>query len=171
MKLVPMRFCGFQWRHNPKEISFECSNRINENNALGGQAYIQNNGRKNMIIKGSGELYGTDCLKQFDSLLALFKQGRTGVLAIDGLSSFYAVFEEIKFLCRPKPDVIEYSFVFREASEKTVRTPQKTYTAQAGECLWDISYKYGISIDKLVKLNPEVKRPDLDLGMTEVVLC
>ena len=82
MKLVPMRFKGVQWHHNPKEIVFSCDKSVKELNSPNGTSYIQNMGRKNMIISGTGELYGNDCLEQFDRLLSLFRQGGQGVLAI-----------------------------------------------------------------------------------------
>lgn len=46
MKLVPMRFKGVQWHHNPREISFECDKIINELQSPYGSSYIQNTGRK-----------------------------------------------------------------------------------------------------------------------------
>lgn len=171
MKLVPMRFKGVQWHHNPAEISFECDKQINEIKAVSGEAYIQNMGRKNMRISGSGQLFGEDCLEQFDRLLALFEQGGSGVLAIDGIKPIFAVFESVKIIGRPKPDVLEYSFAFREVMEQKSGNIKKVHIAVEGENLWDVSYKYGISIDTLVALNPDVKRPDeLEKGF-EVKLC
>ena len=82
MKLVPMRFKGVQWHHNPKELVFECDKAVKELNSPNGTSYIQNMGRKNMLISGTGELYGADCLEQFDRLLSLFREGGQGVLAI-----------------------------------------------------------------------------------------
>ena len=32
MKLVPMRFKGVQWHHNPKELVFECDKTVKELN-------------------------------------------------------------------------------------------------------------------------------------------
>ena len=48
MKLVPMRFKGVQWHHNPKELVFECDKTVKELNSPNGTSYIQNMGRKNM---------------------------------------------------------------------------------------------------------------------------
>ena len=43
--------------------------------------------------------------------------------------------------------------------------------AAAGDTLWDISYRFGKPIDRLIALNPWVKRPDENLGGMEVSLC
>lgn len=171
MKLVPMRFKGVEWHHNPREISFECEKQVNELKSLGESSYIQNLGRKNMIISGSGELFGEDCLEQFDRLLCLFKEGGSGTLAIDGMKSICAVFENVKIIGQPKPDVLSYSFVFREVMEYKTQSEPTVHIAQDGECLWDVSYQYQISIDSLIELNPWVKRPDEDLNGREVALC
>lgn len=171
MGLVPMRFKSYEWRHNPRQISFECKKNINELKAPYTGAYIQNTGRQNMIIRGEGELVGSDCLEQFGRLFELFRQGGCGVLAIPKTEPIFAVFEEIKILGEPKPNLLGYSFVFREVmAEKQVTRPD-TYKTTSGENLWDVSYKFGIPIDKLAKLNPEIKRPDeVDIGY-EVRLC
>lgn len=171
MKLVPMRFKGVEWHHNPREITFSADKQINEHKAPFGKSYIQNTGRKNMLIKGEGELYGEDCTDQFARLLALFKSGGCGVLAIPGLGSFYAVFESLKLEGKPRSDVLTYSFVFREVMEKSADIAPTEYTAAEGETLWDVSYRFGIVIDKLVALNRDVKRPDENLSGRTVALC
>ena len=171
MKLVPMRFKGVQWHHNPKEIVFECDKSVKELSSPNGTSYIQNMGRKNMIISGTGELYGNDCLEQFDRLLSLFRQGGQGVLAIPKITPVYAVFESLKIKGEPKPDVLEYSFVFREVMDKKQQDKTENYTAKEGECMWDISYKFKVPIDTLVRLNPSVKRPDIVLDGRVIRLC
>lgn len=170
MKLVPMRFKGFSWHHNPREITFECGRKVNEHKSPFGKAYIQDTGRNNMIVKGVGELYGTDCMEQFNSLLQLFKSGGQGVLAIPKLTPIYAIFESIKILGEPKPDVLTYSFVFREVMERKTDAKPLSYVAE-NETLWDISRRFNISIDELVALNIHIKRPDIVLDGSVIKLC
>ena len=171
MKLVPMRFNGVEWHHNPKEIVFECDKTVKELCSAGSTAYIQDFGRKNMIVSGTGELYGEDCLEQFDRLLTLFKKGGRGVLVIPKITPIFAVFESLKIKGEPKPDMLEYSFVFREVMEEKRTEKVNACIGQEGERLWDISYKYGIPIDTLVKLNPSVKRHDISLFGRVIKLC
>lgn len=171
MKLVPMRFKGFEWHHNPAEISFECNKQVNELKSPNGKAYIQNMERRNMLVKGRGQLFGEDCLEQFDRLFRLFRQGGAGVLAIDKMEPIFAVFESLKISAEPKPDVLEYEFVFREIMNKKQGNKQSVYVIKNGETLWDVSYITGIKIDTLVMLNPEIKRPDEVCGGFEVNLC
>lgn len=171
MKLVPMRFKGVSWHHNPREINFACEKQLNELKSPYGRSVLQNTGRKCMVISGEGELYGEDCMQQFDRLLQLFKSGGSGVLAIPRLSPVYAVFESVKINGVPKPDVLCYSFVFREIPQKDEGEKPMTYLADSGETLWDVSYRFDVVIDELVRLNPQVKRPDLSLEGKVVRLC
>lgn len=171
MKLIPMRFMGYEWRHNPREISFECGKTVAERLVPGGVSQIQQTGRKNMVIKGTGELYGEDCIEQFEGLLELFKRGGEGVLAIENFEPLYAVFESVKILGTPRENVLTYGFVFREVMEEKESSKKTVHTARNGENLWDISYKYGIVIDELVRLNPQIKRPDVVPGGEVIRLC
>ncbi len=171
MKLVPMRFKGFEWHHNPAEISFECGKQVNELKSPNGGAYIQNMERRNMVIKGKGQLFGENCLEQFDRLFRLFRQGGAGVLAIDKIEPVFAVFENLKIMGKPKPDMLEYEFVFREVMEKKQKSKPKVYVIGENESLWDVAYKTGVKIDTLVMLNPEIKRPDEVTAGFEVRLC
>ncbi len=171
MKLLPMRFMGFEWHHNPREITFECKKTVNENLVPMSNSEIQETGRKNMLIKGVGELYGSDCLEQFDALLTLFKKGGTGVLSVENLEPVFAVFESVKLLGTPKEDVLTYSFVFREVMAEKEKAAPRRHKVENGENLWDISYKYGVVIDELVRLNPQIKRPDIVTEGEEIRLC
>lgn len=171
MSSVPMKFKGFEWHHNPKEISFECDKTVNELSSPFLKSYIQSTGRKNMRILGSGELYGTDCMRQFARLFELFAKGGAGVLSIPDLPAFFAVFESLKITAQPKPDILCYSFAFREVMEKKSDDKPSFCTMGEGETLWDISYLKGVSIDALMRLNPAFKRPDECAQAARVILC
>ena len=52
-----------------------------------------------------------------------------------------------------------------------MRDKLTSYTPSDGETLWDVSYRFDIVIDRLVALNPDIKRPDENLGGRAVALC
>ena len=170
MKLIPMRFKGVTWRHNPRELTFESEKQINELHAPYAGCTVQDTGRRGMCVKGEGELFGADCLEQFRALLALFREGGSGVLTIAGMPSVYAEFESLKLVGKPRPDVLTYSFAFRELMEERDDKRREIIAAE-NENLWDISYRFGIGIDTLVRLNPQVKRPDILTEGEVVRLC
>lgn len=172
MSFVPMRFKGFEWKYNPEKITFDCEKNIVEKNSPYCTQYVQNLGRKNMIISGEGYLCGSNCMEQFCNLFELFKQGGVGVLAIAKVSPIYAFFESLKIIGEPKPDILKYSFVFREDMDYIKTKNPEIHICKNGQCLWDISFLYGIEIEALVKLNAFVKFPDdvLDEGVV-IRLC
>lgn len=171
MKLATMRFKGVSWRHNPRELSFTCEKYINEKGSPHGTSYVCGNGRKNLRIRGRGELFGADCHKQFAKLFDLFRGGGSGILSIAKLSPVFAEFESLKITAEPKPDLLEYEFVFREVMDKKHADKPVVCVLEDGECLWDISYKYGTAIEDLLELNPEFKRPDETFSGKTVKLC
>ena len=47
-----------------------------------------------------------------------------------------------------------------------------SYIADTDECLWDVSYESRVEIEKLLSLNPWIKRPDEPLKKGRVIrLC
>lgn len=171
MGTVPMRFDGYEWHHNPKEINFFVEKNVSEQSAPFEYSSIQTTGRKNMVISGIGELYGEDCMQQFSNLLKLFLEHTKGILALYKFNPIFAVFENLKIIGEPKPNILTYSFVFREVMQNKKENNKKFHIVKNGENLWDISYAYNISIDTLVRLNPQVKRPDELVAKSKVILC
>ena len=162
MKLVAMRFDGVVWHHNPRRITFESEENVRVLAAVQPPEVVQQSGRKNVVIDGEGELYGADCLEQFDRLLSLFRRGREGTLSLPG-------FKPVMLLAQPSPDVLTYRFRFREVRGQATDKPQSVVTQ--GESLWHISYRFDLPIDALVRLNPQVKRPDVVAEGTVIALC
>ena len=93
------------------------------------------------------------------------------MLTIPNFPSFYAEFESIRLIGKPRNDVLTYGFVFREVMEEKESGNNTFHTARDGENLWDISYKYNIVIDELVRLNPQIKRPDIVAEGEVIRLC
>lgn len=171
MNLASMRFKGVKWRHNPRELSFVCDRYISESGMPSGGSLVQTTGRKGLRVKGKGTLFGDDCMEQFERLYSLFTEGGCGILSIARLSPIYAAFESLKITGKPKPDMLDYEFVFREYQDKTSSPKPVTAKPWEGECLWDISYRFGVPVETLLELNPSVMRPDLPLGTEAVILC
>lgn len=162
MILATMRFKGYTWHHNPKYLEINDEKTTNEMKIPYSAAVLQSLGRKSRTVKGVAELYGSDCLKQYDELYKIYLMGGGGMLSLPELSPFYAELVSLKMKAQTTPDVIEYSFVFKERMQDGIKqTKEMFYTVKEnGENLWDIAYDFDTTVDELVRLNTQLKYPD-----------
>ena len=96
MKPVPMKFGEYVWHHNPQNISFECDRSVAEMKSPFGESSVQDMGRKNMKISGSGQLYGEDCAEQFERLFEVFRNSGKEVLSVPNLRAFMLCLKSLK---------------------------------------------------------------------------
>lgn len=165
MTLAPMRYKGHTWLHNPKEISVTSEKTAVELQLPYHDAVLQDHGRKNRVIQGVGDLYGNDCIQQYEALWSLYCQQGPGLLSIPDLQPMNATFAQLKIEAAPTPELLTYSFQFRENLYGLKEKRQDTFaagfhTVVYNETLWDIAHGYNISIDALVLRNRNIKRPD-----------
>ncbi len=173
MKNVPMRFCGYTFHHNPATLTIGNAGNIRELISPTCEPQSAHLGRKPVRITGEGELYGADCIAQFEALQKLFYQGRKGLLSLPGMPAVYAYLKELEMIAQPKENVLGYRFTFIEAipTPQSAEQPEFYETIVADESLWDIGYRYGVPVDTLIRLNPQIKYIDaLDDG-ERVRLC
>lgn len=169
---APMRYKGFTWYHNPKMLEIINGKKTVSLSFPYSHREIEEMFRENTVLKGQGELYGADCISQFNGLERLFSQKGKGVLSIGGMPSFEAYFTALELLCEPKENIVSYSFEFVVVTSKEKnKTSLNYHIAKANETLWDISYIYGVSVQRLAQLNPEYKRPDSVSEGDKVILC
>jgi hypothetical protein len=158
MKNAKMRFCGYAFEHNPAKLMIADAARIRALLPPGSLPDSISLGRGLRIVKGEGELAGADCLARYERLRALYERGEKGILALPGLKAMTACLSALSLTAEPTEDVIGYRFTFTEArGDGAAVSGADTYTVRAdGESLWDIAYAYGIGIDELVRLNPQI---------------
>lgn len=171
MELALMRFKGFTFWCNPYSIEI-----TSENNTaryvlpFSGEKH-EDSGRKCRVIKGKGELRGKDCLEKYAELYSLQAKGGAGILSLPEAEPMYAMFTKLTALADSSPDKISYAFQFSEASSENTPVEKKVHKVKSGETLFDIAYKYGVSVDSLVFLNPQIKRPDELEENKEIKIC
>ena len=166
-----MRYKDYTWEHNPKTLKVSLSDNLTEQKLAGSRSLVRYSGRGARKISGEGQLCGDDCLHEFSRLLSLQYQSSSGILSLPDTKPFYAFFSGIKLLCEPSPKVISYAFEFVEDTSRPLKSETAFHIVEDGETLWDISYIYGVPVEELVKLNPDVRRVDeLEEG-SAVRLC
>ncbi|MCH5299569.1 MAG: LysM peptidoglycan-binding domain-containing protein [Ruminococcus sp.] len=172
MKLAVMRYKGYAWEHNPQTLKI-CSHRsLSEQGVAGGSSVVRDFGERSRVITGSGRIAGDDCISKFAQLVALQNQSDSGILLLPDVAPFYAFFRSIELDCDPTPELITYKFEFVEDLSRARTEGEKSYhTVSKDETLWDISYRYGVEIERLAELNPEVKRVDELAAESRVRVC
>lgn len=167
-----MRYKNFTWHHNPKTLKIKNSKRTVSLSYPYCYRSTEEMFRENTVIEGEGELFGEDCIEQFNSLCRLYSSKNKGILSIGGIPSFEAYFTRLELLCEPKNNILTYSFQFSECSSKEKRDTQiNYYIAEKGDTLWDVSYKCNVPIETLAKLNLKYKRPDSVQEGDRVIIC
>ncbi|MGN0452778.1 MAG: LysM peptidoglycan-binding domain-containing protein [Ruminococcus sp.] len=170
MVLSKMSFSGVSFEYNPVYLKLESRRLLAQSFMPFIGEKTQDLGRKCTVVSGRGELFGADAFERYERLSKLFGKGKKGILSLPGLSPMYARFTRLEAVGETTPDLVTYSFEFCEdASEETAQN--KTYICRQGETLFDIAFITDTTVDKLVALNPWVKRPDEIEKGREVRLC
>lgn len=171
MELALMRYKGFTLWCNPLSIEVKSErNSVSYTLPYSGEKQCDL-GKKCRVIKGKGELTGADCLEQYAQLHALQAQGGAGVLSLPTMEPVKALFTSLSAVADITPDTIGYSFEFVEISSEEEQSTGKIHTVKEGETLFDIAYNYGVSVDSLVKLNTQIRRPDELTAYEEIKIC
>lgn len=171
MKNAPMRFCGLSLHHNPHTLRIESRAGLRELISPCCTPDSENLGLRLRVVSGEGELYGADCLAQFRRLEALQEAQKRGKLVLPHRQPMLAYLREIVLIAEPTENVVRYRFVFLEAQRESSGRDTDCYIALAGDSLWDIGFRFGVGIDELVALNPQIPYiDDLTEGM-KVRLC
>ena len=158
MKLCPMRFASYTWHHNPVALTIKGEKDIVNIKIPYSDDVMKNFGEKLVTISGKAQLYGKDCLKQYEKLKEIYEEkGECGVLCIPHLRPIYACFDTLKLEADTKADVLDYSFSFTQckASQKPY-IKKKSVVAFKNQNMWDISKEHGVLIDSLIEKNPNV---------------
>lgn len=172
MRLTPMRFSGYTWHHNPKSLKIEFQQRIETTRPPYESSNSSNFGERLRVVRGEGELYGEDCMEQFYRLKKLYERAEPGILAIPDSVCMKAYFSRLKQLMEPKNNVLSYSFEFTQTKNENEKGQRMYYVTQSeGENLFDISYRFGVDIDTLVKKNPRVRVIDEIEEGERIELC
>ena len=166
-----MRYKGFTFRINP--LSVQITSSVSESKyhlPFKGQVHISK-GADCRVLKGKGELKGSDCIEHYAELKALQLKGGEGVLSPPGLMPFKAYFTKLVAEADVTPDRIGYSFEFTEVSAEEADTLPEFHRVKEGETLYDIAFEYGLKAENLVELNPFIRRPDELEKDCKVRLC
>ncbi len=172
MRISKIRYKGYEWELNPETLTVVNERNYNEVIMPEGTSLSSTRSKKCRVITGEGMIIGYECLKLFNEILRLQSESESGLLTLPSTKPFYAYFTKLELLCEPTDDAVSYRFQFVEDAERSYIIKEKRYHNVSGsETLWDIAYAYNTEIEKLVQLNPDIKRVDELTAGSGVRIC
>lgn len=180
-ELAPMRYKTYTWPHNPNSyrITFEKDVAVYRY-PYSNISELDDLGKKPREVNGTGEFVGEGAYDEFKKLATIFYNRGPGILIHPIWQIQSAIFTKLELEQEPTPDYVKYSFSFMEgpseemlsmigkqikvkpnASKKANTTTGKSYTVKKGDCMWNIAKKNNMSLQDLVKKNPQIKNPNL----------
>lgn len=179
MKLQPMRYKDYVWPHNPKTCEMTYKRSIAEIKLPFGGWVMQDMGKTGRVLSGEGEFVGENAYEQFRALAAVFDRGGAGVLMHPVWQMTNALFSSLTLAEEPRENYVRYYFEFREdaGTKQTLKiiakSPDRTgaeterpvqrriHTVVRGDTLWGIAAANGMTLSRLIGINPQIKNPNL----------
>lgn len=165
-----MRFKNYIWPHNPRCFEIEYERRISCIKLPFAGHVVQDLGACAKVFSGEGEFCGESAYSDFKELAEVFSQGGVGTLIHPLWPPVNAVFEKLSLVEEPLCDYVRYTFRFVEYSDGTQRqsatantstASQSSYTVRSGQSLGEIAESIGMSTSEIMKLNPDIKNPNV----------
>ena len=180
-KLAAMRYKNYVWPHNPRVYTIEYRREVVARKVPFGRYCLQDLGPTRRVMKGEGEFVGQGAYDEFKKLASVFYGEGPGLLVHPVWQSAKAYFTALSLKQEPRADYVSYTFEFwecydgcqeglREIEGEAISaggtgsgagSGAAYHTVIVGETLWSISLRYGTTVETLVKLNPQIKNPNL----------
>lgn len=153
------RFKGYEFRFNPSRFQINGSRNLKVFESPLCGAVTQDLGFAPLQVSGEGELLGDDLMGEYQKLYRLFQEKSSGMLFLPDMKPFYCFFEKLSVTGRAGPRVLTYQFSFTEDCEKNsgeMAVSRPYYIAKAGDTLYLIGVKCGVSTARLLEKNPRL---------------
>ncbi|MEG1633337.1 MAG: LysM peptidoglycan-binding domain-containing protein [Oscillospiraceae bacterium] len=178
MTLSPMRYKNYVWPHNPRVYEISFRREVVAHKVPFGMYALQSLGRENRVLRGEGEFCGPGAYAEFKRLATVFCEDSPGILTHPVWQSGRAYFVSLSLRQEPTENFVAYSFEFWECFDGSAdgltridRAPAAAtrrgadaavwHIVAAGDTLWDLAAKNGMTLKALIALNPQVKNPNL----------
>jgi len=175
-----MRYKTFIWPHNPRTYTITFERKMAVNKVPFGRYYLQDLGMTRRVMRGEGEFVGQGAYETFKELACLFYEDSPGLLVHPVWQVVKAYFTGLTLAQEPREDYVRYTFEFwecdqhydpagrviaaerqRESAAAGAAGKEQWHQVAQGESLWAIAGRYGVGLNELIALNPQIKNPNL----------
>lgn len=177
-KLAAMRYKNYTWPHNPRVYMMEYRRSMAAQKVPFGQYRLQDLGPARRVLRGEGEFAGEGAYDEFKKLAAVFYSEGPGILIHPIWQPSSAYFVALSLRQEPRADYVSYTFEFWEnydgygtgltpvqaspsAGQGGGEAEHEYHTVIKGESLWHIAARQGVTLETLIRLNPQIKNPNL----------
>lgn len=181
MKLAAMRFKDYVWPHNPRTYTIEYQRRLAVQELPYGSYRFQELGQRYRMMKGEGEFVGEGAYEEFKKLASVYYLPGPGTLIHPVWQTAQVYFTQLSLAQEPRADYVRYTFTFLEcpfdeveetgwvnpnAGGEAAETAGggvgggQYYMVGKGDTLWAIARRFGLTLEKLIELNPQIKNPN-----------
>ena len=144
--MLKMRFDSFVWPNNPRTYTLSCKRQTAVHKIPMGGFAVQDLGRTATVMQGEGEFFGAGAYDTFQELLSVFQKGGQQMLVHPVWQTASAYFTELTLTQEPRDDYVAYRFT----------------------TLWEICTAYRLSMQALLRLNPQIAKPNSVAAGTRV---
>ncbi|MCI8916131.1 MAG: LysM peptidoglycan-binding domain-containing protein [Oscillospiraceae bacterium] len=174
-----MRFKNFVWPHNPRVYAIAFERKMAVHKIPFGLHHLQSLGQTRRVLRGEGEFVGERAYDTLKELATVFYEETPGVLVHPVWMTTTAWFAALELRQEPKRDYVAYSFEFWETEEGAGETrlalralpggegagtqagEELWHTVAQGETLWGLARRYGVELERVIALNPDIRNPNL----------
>lgn len=153
-KNAGMRFGDFVFDGVPETLEVKRRGNMPETVLADGRTQAEYTGGGRREVAGTGVFFGDDAAARYVELEKYF--GREDTLFLPGMKPFAAVLSVLIMTEPVTAGCVRFRFGFEETAEETNSLSGRTYLAAEGESLWDYAEKSGVSINALVRANPQI---------------
>lgn len=174
MNLTPMRFRDYTWPYNPETYEILFRREVAALKVPGGRSVLQDLGMTFRVMRGEGTFTGTGAYEELRKLAQTFYRSGPGLLVHPVWQASGAYFVSLELKEEPLPEYVHYAFEFwedpgtgggmtvLENQASTVKSSGASYvTVRRGDTLWGISRRAGRTLAEVLRLNPQIKNPNL----------
>lgn len=165
-----MRYKDFVWPNDPRTYTLSRERQTAIQKFPMGRFAAQDLGTTCMVLRGEGEFFGAQAMRQFQELARVFESEGAGVLLHPAWDGGTALFTQLRMTQEPRENYVAYEFEFCQSTpEEQSGTAYVTsrrgrggkvyYTVTSGETAWQVCADHALTMQELLEMNPGIASP------------